>query len=83
MLAPKPLFVVFANGKEVMRTNKSDTTVLNTLNPNDIESVQVLKDTSSTKKYGKDAKAGVVEVYMKAGKYPGNYKPDSLKNKNR
>ena len=37
----------------------------NTIDPNTIESVDVLKDKSATKKYGKDAKDGVIKIYTK------------------
>lgn len=42
---------------------------LNDINPNDIETVQVLKDASSTAIYGARASNGVVLVTTKSGKY--------------
>lgn len=83
MLAPKPLFVVFANGKEIIRTSKPDTAAFGIINPDDIQSIKVLKDTTATKKYGRDAVAGVIEVYVKDGRYPATLKQDTLKRKDR
>lgn len=42
----------------------------NKINPNDIESISVLNDTSATAKYGDRAKDGVIEITMKKGKKP-------------
>lgn len=41
---------------------------INTLNPNDIESIEVLKDASSTAVYGSSGANGVIIVTTKAGK---------------
>jgi hypothetical protein len=83
MLVSKPLVVVFANGKEIIRTSKADTAAFGIINPDDIQSINVLKDTTATKKYGKNAIAGVIEVYLKDGKYPATLKQDTLKRKDR
>lgn len=78
----KPVFVVFSGHKEIMRLNGSDTTALQKLNPLDIESVMVLKDVLAVQKYGMEMNQGIVEVYMKDGKYPKDYTPvNSGKNK--
>src|SRR5699024_10352766 len=53
----KPL--VFINGKEV------DYAVLKALNPDKIESINVLKDKAAIAKYGDKAKYGVIEVTLK------------------
>jgi len=37
----------------------------NTIDPNTIKSMDVLKDKSATKKYGEDAKDGVIKIYTK------------------
>src|SRR5699024_10255563 len=37
----------------------------NSIDPNTIESVEVLKDQSATKAYGKQAKDGVIKIYTK------------------
>jgi bla regulator protein BlaR1 len=47
------------DGKEV----KKD--VVDTLNPDDIESVNVLKGDAAIKKYGEKAKNGVIEITTK------------------
>jgi TonB-dependent SusC/RagA subfamily outer membrane receptor len=52
-----PLYVL--NGKEIISSS------LNNLNPDDIESVNVLKDESAIKKYGSKGSNGVVEINLK------------------
>jgi len=51
----KPLILV--DGKEVDN--------LNTLSPEDIESISILKDASATKLYGDKGASGVIDVKMK------------------
>lgn len=53
---PKPLFVI--NGE----ISKKD---INTINPNNIESINVLKGESATEKYGEEAKDLVIEIITK------------------
>jgi len=45
--------------------------LLNTLNPNDVESVNVLKGTSAAAIYGPDARNGVIVITTKAGSKEG------------
>jgi TonB-dependent SusC/RagA subfamily outer membrane receptor len=45
--------------------------LLNTLNPNDVESVNVLKGTSAASIYGPDARNGVIVITTKAGSKEG------------
>ncbi|RFZ95569.1 TonB family protein [Mucilaginibacter conchicola] len=52
----QPLYIV--DGTKVASVNN--------LNPNDIQSITVLKDKNALLKYGKDGEAGVVEVTTKA-----------------
>lgn len=40
---------------------------LNQLNPDDIEAINVLKDSAAVVKYGKIALYGVIEVHLKNG----------------
>lgn len=61
--------------------------VLSSINPNDIESIEVLKDASSTAIYGSRAGHGVIIVTTKRGKqqkaqvrYSGNVSVQSMKN---
>ena len=44
---------------------RKDTNVLHDLNPSEIESINVLKDSSAIVKYGEEAKNGVVEIITK------------------
>ncbi len=53
----KPLYIL--NGKEI------DEKTLSAISPNDIESVNVIKDKDAIVKYGDKAKNGVVEVFLK------------------
>lgn len=53
----KPLYIV--EGKEVPEE------IITEIKPDDVESINVLKDTSATKKYGEKGKNGVIEIYLK------------------
>ncbi|MGN6619312.1 MAG: M56 family metallopeptidase [Ilyomonas sp.] len=53
----QPLYVL--DGKTI------DSTEMKSINPNDIESIDVLKYKSATEKYGEKGKNGVVEIYLK------------------
>lgn len=59
----RPLFVIDG----VKMENKDETNVLKSIDPNDIESINVLKNESATEKYGEDGKNGVVEIFTKSG----------------
>jgi len=48
--------------------NSSGTSILASINPNDIESVSVLKDASATSLYGSRASNGVIMITTKQGK---------------
>jgi TonB-linked SusC/RagA family outer membrane protein len=70
-----PLYVI--DGVPVSASNYSEvadadygtsTTILSTLNPNDIESITVLKDASAASVYGARAANGVVIITTKSGK---------------
>jgi TonB-linked SusC/RagA family outer membrane protein len=65
-----PLFVI--DGVAVMTGNQSFYTnsgnALNSLNPNDIESVTILKDAAASSIYGSRAANGVILITTKAGK---------------
>ncbi|WP_394970517.1 peptidoglycan DD-metalloendopeptidase family protein [uncultured Croceitalea sp.] len=52
---PKPIYIV--NGKQVKKIKNT--------NPNEIESVSVLKSKAARKKYGRKGKNGVVEIITK------------------
>lgn len=61
--------------------------ILESLNPNDIESIEILKDASSTAIYGSRAGHGVIIITTKRGRtqkarinYSGNYSSQSMKN---
>ena len=69
------------------RYSNGSRSILNSLNPNDIESVEVLKDASATAIYGARAANGVVLITTKRGKsgvlsvqYNANYSVQKAKN---
>jgi len=69
----QPLYVVdgvpVSSGAFGMRTGESQTiNPLATLNPNDIESISVLKDATATSIYGARASNGVIVINTKKGK---------------
>ena len=55
---PSPLYVVDG----VIKENSFD---LNTINPNDIENINVIKDKAALEKYGEKGKNGVIEINTK------------------
>lgn len=67
--ASQPLYIV--DGVQIsfdgLSTQAASTSPLNALNPNDIESIEVLKDASSAAIYGAQAAAGVVIITTKRG----------------
>ena len=67
--ATQPLYIV--DGVQIsfdgLSTQAASTSPLNALNPNDIESIEVLKDASSAAIYGAQAAAGVVIITTKRG----------------
>ncbi|MDQ0968426.1 TonB-dependent SusC/RagA subfamily outer membrane receptor [Flavobacterium sp. W4I14] len=63
-----PLIVIDGN-KQYIRGSSS----LNEVDPNNIESVSILKDSLATARYGADGFAGVIEVTTKNGSLSNNY----------
>ncbi len=61
-----PLIVI--DGLPISSTSISGGDVLNTINPNDIESFSILKDASATAIYGSRASNGVILITTKKGK---------------
>ncbi len=62
----EPLYVI--DGFPVTATYNQSNNPLNSINPNDIESIEVLKDASSTAIYGSRGSNGVVLITTKGGK---------------
>jgi len=62
----QPLFVV--DGLPVGRANSSNGSPLQTINPEDIESISVLKDASAAAVYGVQAANGVVLIQTRRGR---------------
>ena len=56
------------SGLAVNNRNEAFKNPLNTLNPNDIETIDILKDASATALYGARASNGVVLITTKRGK---------------
>jgi hypothetical protein len=68
MLAPKPLVIVFTHRQPngiIM-----DVDSMSKINPKFIKSINVLKDSTATSKYGNAAKGGVIQIYLDDDKYP-------------
>ena len=68
----------------IMKYSSGSRNPLNSINPNDIESIEVLKDASSTAIYGARAANGVVLITTKSGKngvsvtYDGKYSVQNI-----
>lgn len=56
---PKTQPLYFLDGKEI------DKKILETIKPDDVESINVLKDKSAIDKYGEKGKNGVIEIFSK------------------
>lgn len=61
-----PLYVI--DGIPVQGGNNGSTNLLSTINPTDIESIEVLKDASATAIYGSRGSNGVILITTKSGK---------------
>ncbi|MGI4749018.1 MAG: TonB family protein [Janthinobacterium lividum] len=57
--------LIIVDGVEVKKNNS-----LESINPNDIESIKVLNETYATAKYGDKGKNGAIEITLKKGKKP-------------
>lgn len=67
--ATQPLYIV--DGVQIsfaQQSSNTSTTPLNSINPNDIESIEVLKDAAASAIYGAQAAAGVVLITTKKGR---------------
>lgn len=62
-----PLYVIDGVPIQGSSSGQTGTGVLNTLNPNDIESIDILKDASAAAIYGSRASGGVVLITTKKG----------------
>ncbi len=69
-----PLYII--DGK------KQDAFKLESLDPNNISSIEVLKDKSATSLYGYEGKDGVIKITTKAKKLADSYKKESKEKKN-
>ncbi len=61
-----PLFVI--DGVQIPPSDDPDQNPFNSINPNDIESLEILKDASATSVYGSQGANGVVIITTKRGK---------------
>jgi hypothetical protein len=71
-LANKPLWVVFSKGEIVLKADS-----IPFIDPNKIQSINIVKDSVSSKQYGALAKNGVIEITIDDKKHPKEY--DRLK----
>ena len=67
----EPLYVI--DGIPVSGNTSSNTSVLASINPSDITSIEVLKDASATAIYGSKASNGVIEITTKKWCRSRNY----------
>ncbi|MDR0429533.1 MAG: TonB-dependent receptor [Tannerellaceae bacterium] len=90
-----PLFIIdgfpVSSSGDLSSGNRYDSgstdNILGSINPNDIESIEVLKDASATAIYGSRAGNGVIIITTKRGKkmkpqvsYSGNFSVQNMKN---
>ncbi|OAQ38091.1 hypothetical protein A5893_14905 [Pedobacter psychrophilus] len=60
-----PLTIIKYGKKEFLSKDSTNNAILNIINPNDILSINILKNEEQTKKYGDDGKNGVIIVTIK------------------
>lgn len=90
----EPLYVVDGfplypdNGAYGVGGSRQPSNIMATINPNDIESIEILKDASATSIYGSRGSNGVVLITTKRGKagenkieYDGSFSVQSIANK--
>ena len=80
----QPLYIVFFKGKIIFRSDTSKFNAISTINPQDIDKISILKDSTAVARYGGAAKYGVVLVTLKKDTFTGSYqkfKTDSVKAK--
>lgn len=63
----QPLYIVFLSGKAIFRSDTSQTNPVAAINPQDINKIDVLKNSAAVEKYGNAAKNGVVLITLKNG----------------
>ncbi|MEJ6980835.1 hypothetical protein WG906_10265 [Pedobacter sp. P351] len=66
----KPLYVVFSHNKIIAKGDS----ILPSLLPDAIKSINVVKDSIANLKYGSAAQHGVIEIFLNDDKYPEAYK---------
>ena len=64
----KPFFVLFSHNQTIV--NADTLKSFHDLPSSHIKSINVLKDSAMVKKYGSNAKDGVIEIYLDDKKYP-------------
>lgn len=62
------LLQLLLNTVLLRKKNESSSNILSSINPNDIESITVLKDAAAAALYGSRAANGVVVITTKSGK---------------
>lgn len=75
-LSNEPLIYVDGvrvDSKQISAASGAITSALNNLNPDDIESIEIVKGPAAATLYGADATAGVVQVITKRGRQSGRF----------
>ncbi|MXW08440.1 MAG: TonB-dependent receptor [Gammaproteobacteria bacterium] len=63
----EPLAHVAAPDHRGIRGSNTSKTPLNSINPNDIERIEIIKGSAATTLYGTEASAGVIQIFTKRG----------------
>ena len=63
----EPLAHVAAPDNRGIRGSNTSKTPLNSINPNDIERIEIIKGSAATTLYGTEASAGVIQIFTKRG----------------
>jgi len=76
LMNTNPLYVVYSHDKMVYRsdTSKAAGNVLGNLDQQAIKSMNIVKDSTATQRFGKAGQWGVIEIYLDDVKKPDAYK---------
>jgi len=66
----RPFYVIFSHGKIISKADTISAAIL----PQTIKSLNVLKDSTETLKYGTAGQHGVIEIYLNDDEFPDAYK---------
>jgi len=83
-LIAQPLYIVFFHDRAIFRSDTAKINAISAVNPQDIDKINILKDSTAVTRYGSAAKNGVILITLKKDTFTGSYqkfKADTVKAK--